>query len=81
MALLREQVVVGPRLAHELKGARVEPCHDRVSVAARGGNIVSVDCCGLASAYGCNMANCRYQASIKLLPAAGPVFCTEKVNK
>ena len=46
------------RLAHEFEGASVEACHDGVTRAAGGGNVMSIDCCGLTTAHRCDMANC-----------------------
>lgn len=61
VALLGEQVVVGSRLAHELKGARIEACHDGVALSAGGGDVRSGDCCGLTSADRRDMADCTWQ--------------------
>ena len=73
VVLLGDQIVEGAGLAHELKRARIEARDDRVTAAARGRNVVSIDGRWLPSAHRCDGSNCtRGTHVIRILPASHP---------
>ena len=59
---LGHEVVERASLAHELEGSQVKAGQNGVALAARG-CVGAMGCCGLASAYRCDSANCRSGAS------------------